>query len=196
MTLSTLLLAGGRSRRMGADKAMVPIAGSPLWRRQLGVLAELQPQALWVSAPIVPSWCPPGIEVVADRLPSCGPLSGLAVGLRRMRTSHLLVLAIDLPLMTGEHLRKLSGTARPGLGVVPQHSGYFEPLCAVYPAEASAAADEALQRGDMSLQNFVQDLLGHFRVRTYHLTVEEGALYLNMNTPSDIPRPAQPPSGT
>jgi molybdopterin-guanine dinucleotide biosynthesis protein A len=196
MTLSALLLAGGRSHRMGIDKATVAITGRPLWQRQLGVLNELQPRAVWVSARTMPAWCPPGIEMVADPIPSCGPLSGLAAGLRRVQTSHLLVLAIDLPLMTGEHLRKLSGTARPGLGVVPQHGGCFEPLCAVYSAEASAAADEALRRGEASLQNFVRDLLGHFRVRAYDLTPGEGALYLNMNTPTDIPGVGRPSSGT
>src|SRR5580704_3387360 len=107
MQPSALLLAGGRSRRMGVDKATVLISGEPLWRRQLRVLSKLRPGAVGISARTVPLWCPAEIEVVTDKPPSCGPLSGVAAGLRRLKSSHLLVLAIDLPEMTPEHLWKL-----------------------------------------------------------------------------------------
>ncbi|MDB6019847.1 MAG: Molybdopterin-guanine dinucleotide biosynthesis protein A-like protein [Pedosphaera sp.] len=187
MTLSAILLAGGRSRRMGVDKATVLIAGKPLWERQLRILSELWPEALWVSARAVPPWCPPEIEAVFDRPPSRGPLSGLAAGLRRLKTSHLAVLAIDLPQMTSEHLNKLWGLVRPGVGVVPLHGDYFEPLCAVYPAEALAAAEAALKGSDASLQHFAQTLLRQSRIRVYDLTPEEWPLYLNVNTPADLP---------
>jgi len=150
---------------MGRDKATIHLDGRPLWQRGLDVLKELQPAALWISAATVPSWCPPEIEVVTDRMPSCGPLSGVPAGLRHMQTSHLLVLAVDLPQMTAEHLRELYGCAQPGVGVVPRHGNYFEPLCAIYPAEAAAAADEAISRSDASLQHFVQALLRQSRVQ-------------------------------
>jgi len=187
MTLTAILLAGGRSRRMGVDKATLLISGEPLWKRQLSVLKEAQPHALWVSARAEPLWCPPEIEVVTDKPPSCGPLSGVAAGLRRLQTSHLLVLAIDLPQMTAEYLRKLCVLARPGNGVIPFHGGYFEPLCAIYPAEALAAAEMALNSGDASLQHFAQNLLRESQARVYELASEERPLYLNMNTPSDLP---------
>jgi molybdenum cofactor guanylyltransferase len=186
MTLSAILLAGGRSRRMGLDKAAVVIAGEPLWQRQLRLLRELRPETFWVSARTTVTWCPPEIEVVADRPPSRGPLSGVAAGLRRLQTSHLLVLAIDLPQITAEHLRKLWNLARPGIGVVPLHGDYLEPLCAFYPAEAAVAAEEALHSSDASLQHFAQTLLSRSQVQVYDLSSEERQLYLNMNTPSDL----------
>jgi molybdopterin-guanine dinucleotide biosynthesis protein A len=187
MTLSAMLIAGGLSRRMGVDKATVLIAGEPLWQRQIQVLCELQPDRLWVSARATPAWCPPEIEVVTDSPPSCGPLSGLGAGLRRLQTSHLLVLAIDLPRMTSEHLLKLWGLAHPGVGVIPLHDDYFEPLCAIYPAEAVVAAEAALNGTDWSLQHFAQKLVSQSQARVYGLSDEERALYLNMNTPDDLP---------
>ncbi len=187
MKLSAILLAGGRSRRMGVDKATVLIAGKPLWQRQLRVLNDLRPGAVWVSARTVPPWCPREIEVVTDQPPSCGPLSGVAAGLHRLQTSHLLVLAIDLPRMTAEHLGKLWGLARPGTGVIPLHGDYFEPLCAIYPAEAAAAAEKALKNHDASLQHFAQNLLRKSQAQFYDLPSGERPLYLNMNTPSDLP---------
>jgi molybdopterin-guanine dinucleotide biosynthesis protein A len=187
MTLSAILLVGGQSRRMGVDKATIVIAGKPLWERQLGVLSELRPEALWLSARIAPPWCPPEVEVLEDKLPSCGPLSGVAAGLRRLQTSHLLVLAIDLPQMTTEHLRKLWSLARPGIGIIPSHGDYFEPLCAIYPAEALAVAETALRSEDLSLQNFARNLLSKSQAQVYEITPEERPLYLNMNTPADLP---------
>jgi molybdopterin-guanine dinucleotide biosynthesis protein A len=187
MTTSAILLTGGQSRRMGVDKATVLIAGQPLWQRQLQILGELGPQTLRVSARTVPFWCPPEIEVMLDRPPSRGPLSGVAEGLRGLRTSHLLVLAVDLPRMTTAHLRKLCRMAQPGLGLIPWQGGHFEPLCAIYPAEAVSLAENALSRGWKSLQHLAQNLVWQSRARIYELTREEQSLYINMNTPFDLP---------
>ena len=187
MTLSAILLAGGLSRRMGVDKATLLIAGEPLWHRQLRMIKELEPEALWVSARGELSWCPPEIEVVVDKIPSRGPLSGVAAALSRLQTSHLLVLAIDLPQMTAEHLRELWGLSRPGAGVIPLNGADFEPLCAIYPAEAAVVAEARLSSPDASLQGFAATLRHLSRVRVYELTPEEKPLYLNMNTPSDVP---------
>jgi molybdopterin-guanine dinucleotide biosynthesis protein A len=172
---------------MGVDKATVVITGEPLWQRQLRILHDLQPEIVRISARATPDWCPNEIEVVPDTPPSQGPLSGVAAGLQRMNTSHLLVLAIDLPQMTAKHLRELWNLARPGIGVVPRHDNYFEPLCAIYPAEALATAEAALNARDASLQHFAQTLLHQRRATAYELKLEERPLYLNMNSPSDLP---------
>jgi len=186
MTLTALLLAGGRSSRMGFDKATLNIGGEPLWQRQLRVLRELSPAVLWVSARERPSWCSREIEVVLDESPRRAPLSGLAAGLSQLRTSHLLVLAIDLPRISAEHLRKLCDLARPGSGVIPLNEDYFEPLCAIYPVEAGASAQAALISDDVSLQHFGKTLLRESYAEKYVLTSDERPLYLNLNAPSDL----------
>jgi molybdopterin-guanine dinucleotide biosynthesis protein A len=185
MTLSAVLLAGGLSRRMGVDKATLLVAGEPLWQRQLRMIKAVDPASLWISARGELPWCPPEIEVVADKTPSHGPLSGVAAALSRLQTSHLLVLAVDLPQMTPEHLLKLWGLCQPGTGVIPLSGGYFEPLCAIYPAEAAVVAEARLNSPDASLQGFAATLRHLSRVRAYELTPEEKPFYLNMNTPSD-----------
>lgn len=185
-TLTALLLAGGLSRRMGRDKATLMINGEPLWRRQLRILGELQPSALWISARTVPPWRPPGLEVVLDESPSRGPLSGLAAGLSRLQTSHLLLLAVDLPCITASHLRRLWSLAKPGSGAIPQSEESFEPLCAVYPAEASPLASEALSGTDVSLQHFIGLLLRQSLAQAHALSAQERPLYLNLNAPEDL----------
>lgn len=186
MTLTAMLLVGGRSQRMGRDKATMTFDGQPLWQRQLHLLRKLSPRTLWVSACDRPAWCPSDVEVVLDDPPSQGPLSGLTAGLRRMQTSHLLILAIDLPRVSTEHLRKLWSLAQPGNGVVPQNGDYFEPLCAIYPAEAAPIAQGALTGGDLSLQHLASTLFRTSRGRIYALSQDERPLYLNLNTPEDL----------
>jgi molybdopterin-guanine dinucleotide biosynthesis protein A len=188
MTLTAVLFTGGSSRRMGADKAGLIFAGEPLWSRQLRLLRELQPDALWVSARSRPEWCPPEIEVVLDVPPSRGPLSGLSAALSRLQTSHLLVLAVDLPQMPAAHLHMLWSLAKPGCGVFPMAGDFFEPLCAIYPAAAASAAKDALTSDDLSLHSLAQTLVQKKHALIHHLSGADRLVYLNVNTPGDLPR--------
>ena len=129
--LTAVLFVGGESRRMGADKATLIFEGEPLWSRQLGTLRELSPEKILISARTKPSWCPPEIETVLDEPPSRGPLSGLAGALKKITTTHLLVLAVDMPWMTSAHLRWLQSRSVHGVGVMPVLRGHCEPLSAI-----------------------------------------------------------------
>src|SRR5216117_3321526 len=107
LDISAVLLAGGESRRMGGDKATILFGGKPLWKIQLELLRKLEPAEIFVSARTDPAWRPDDVQFVADERPSRGPLSGLTATLARIRSSHLLVLAIDMPFMSEDHMRYL-----------------------------------------------------------------------------------------
>lgn len=186
MTLTAVLFVGGLSRRMGVDKATLDIGGGPLWLRQINLLREIEPQSLWISARERRAWCPAEIETVLDVPPSRGPMSGLAAVLGRLRTTHVLVLAVDLPRMTAGELRKLLAMVQPGCGVVPMNGEHFEPLCAIYPAKAVDVAAAALAGNDVSLQALSQTLLSLNRVQTHALAESEKRLFLNVNSPGDL----------
>jgi molybdopterin-guanine dinucleotide biosynthesis protein A len=182
MTFTALLLTGGESRRMGTDKATLNFFGEPLWEKQLRILRELEPSALMISARAKPDWFPENIELILDEPPSRGPLSGIAAALNRIRTSHLLALAIDMPRMSAAHLKLLLNLARPGIGVVPANPNFFEPLCAIYPRESADAAQHALNRGDVRLQNFARHLYEAGQITTRAILDSEKILYQNANT--------------
>ncbi len=139
---------------MGRDKATLVIDGVPLWSRQLRVLEEIRPEKIVVAARARPLWCQ--IEVVMDRPPSHGPLSGLAAALAELQTTHLLALAVDLPLMNSLNLRQLWSRARTGRGLIPMVGEQPEPLCAFYPMEARALAEKPLAGPDLSMRGFIQ----------------------------------------
>lgn len=187
MTFTAALLAGGLSRRMGADKATLVIRGQPLWAMQIALLRELEPAALWISARERPPWCPADIECVEDEPPSRGPLSGISASLNRLQTSHLLVLAVDLPGMTAEQLRRLCARAGNDRGVMPVNGEHLEPLCAIYPIEAAAAAKTALAGTDFSMQRLARFLVKEKYAVPWQITAAERAFFHNVNTPADLP---------
>lgn len=171
---------------MGTDKATLVVQGDFLWARQLAVLRDLNPAALWISARAKPDWLPPHTDVILDRPPSRGPLSGIAAALSRLQRSHLLVLAVDLPRMTSEHLRKILTLAGPGSGVIARTERHLQPLAAVYPKPAAALARSALASDDFSLHSFAHRLVEGGLLREYTVLPTERGFYHNLNTPEDL----------
>jgi molybdopterin-guanine dinucleotide biosynthesis protein A len=186
-SFSAVLLAGGESRRMGKDKATMSYRGKPLWQIQLELLRQLTPQEIFVSARSDPDWRPADIQFVADDPPSRGPLAGLAASLDRMSTSHLLALAIDMPWMSENFLRSLCDQTLQGCGVLPKIDNRAEPLAAIYPREAKDDFRNALTGADFSLQTLVRHLLGAGKLQEISVPEQAKKLFLNVNTPSDLP---------
>jgi molybdenum cofactor guanylyltransferase len=186
MNISAVLLAGGESRRMGQDKATLLFHGRPFWQIQLDLLRKLQPEEIFLSARTDPGWRPSGVQFVPDRPPSRGPLSGLAATLTRIRTDHLLALAIDMPFVTEEVLRSLCNSIEPGRGVIPMIGDRAEPLAAVYPKGAEIDLTAALSGSDFSLQSLTKKLVEAGKLRLVNVLEEEEKFFRNFNKLSDF----------
>lgn len=184
-TLTAVLFVGGESRRMGRDKATLSLNDEPLWSRQLRILRDLSPARILVSTRNKPAWLPKDIEVVMDEPPSRGPLSGLTAALKTIETTHLLALAVDMPRITSQNLKKLWSLARPGLGVVPVNRSIFEALCAVYPLESKSTAEETLSGDDVSLRGFINTLAARGQIHFYNVPEADQNAYRNFNNPEE-----------
>ena len=191
---AAVLLAGGRSQRMGRDKALLRLEdGRRLWERQLAVLRELGPAELFISGPRRDGF-PAEVSCLADTLPGRGPLAGIAAALRAATSPRVVVLAVDLPEMTAGFLRGLLGAQGGGKdeesGIVPQTAdGFFEGLAAVYPRVGLAVAERQLEGNDRSLQTFVRELVRSGLVTARPVAVEEAGLFANWNRPEDLADP-------
>ena len=128
------------------------------------------------------------VELLLDEPPSRGPLSGLTKALTAMQTTHLIVLAIDMPFMAENYLRKLCEKLRPGIGVVPVIENRAEPLAAIYPRAAHEDVVGALSGSDFSLQSLVSKLIGAGKLQAIQLSDEEKAFFRNLNEPGDLER--------
>jgi molybdenum cofactor guanylyltransferase len=186
MNISAVLLAGGESRRMGQDKATLVLQGRRLWEIQLDLLRKLRPKEIFLSARSDPGWRPPDVHFAPDQTPSRGPLSGLAATLPRIRTDHLLVLAIDMPLMTEDFLRSLNNLIKPSCGVVPMLGDRAEPLAAIYPKGADSNIIAALSGPDFSLRSLAQRLIVAGKLRVVSVSKDEESYFRNFNQPADF----------
>ena len=187
LPFSAVLLAGGRSTRMGRDKAGLIVGGQPLWQRQLDKLGTLQPAELFISGHRDGPYIAAGVEIISDATPGLGPLGALSAVLDRATASLLVVLAIDLPDLSADLLATLITEARAsGRGVVPQSGRWFEPLAAVYPRAALSLAKAALRSDDRSLQSFVARLIAAGLAEAWPIAPRQLAEFRNVNTPADL----------
>ena len=206
MSHAALLLAGGKSSRMGRDKSALPVNGEPLWQRQLAVLRATEPAEIFISGKCDGPYADCGVEILLDEIPDCGPLGGIATALRRCKSERLLVLAVDMPAMTADFLRALlDESQRTAMGVVPSvaapvraqarirtspgenDGGQLEPLAAVYPRAAFDVAEECLRAGERRLEKFVRDAAALGLLRVHEAAGDEAALFENWNSPEDLP---------
>lgn len=187
---AAVLLAGGQSRRMGRDKALLLVdGGRVLWERQLDVLRSLGPAELFISGPARPGF-PYDVRLLEDERPGLGPLSGIVAALEAMTTPLLVVLAVDLPAMRADFLRGLLAgcSVNPGKGIVPRRAGddaFYEPLAAVYPQGCLEAARRRLHTGDFALQGLMRATKPLFRV--HPIPEREETLFSNWNEPGSSP---------
>jgi molybdopterin-guanine dinucleotide biosynthesis protein A len=186
-TFSAALLAGGRSSRMGRDKALLPAVGvnQVLWQRQLSVLRELEPAMIFWSGQPRPG-LPADLQVIPDEIENAGPLAGVSACLNRLESDLLVVLAVDLPRMNVTYLRSLLAHCSADRGVVVQHDGYFEPLAAVYPKSLHTLASEHLHQKQLILQQLMREAVKQELLNVVSLDESAAPLFKNVNSAADI----------
>lgn len=185
---SAVLLAGGKSTRMGRDKACLEVGGKSLWRRQLDVLKAIVPAELYISGPADGPYVGSEGVIVPDQMNDCGPLAGLSSTLGVCSTGWLMVLAVDMPFMTADFVKSLVDRAEwTGKGQIPMHAdGQLEALAAVYPCAAFELSKELLKAGERRLSTFVDALETAGLVERTVIAADDERLFENWNRPEDL----------
>jgi molybdopterin-guanine dinucleotide biosynthesis protein A len=176
MSFAAVLLCGGKSTRMGRDKAFIDWNGRPLWQVQLEKLQQLGPNRLLISCReeqgIVSD-----AEIIFDPIDSNdGPLGAITRCLELVKKP-LLVLAVDMPWMTVEFLRD---QILPGGFFRGPHG--FEALCAVYEPAMLPAMQKALAERRLALQRVIEAC----QPRVRELSEEHTLFFRNANTPEEL----------
>jgi molybdopterin-guanine dinucleotide biosynthesis protein A len=183
---SGAVLAGGRSSRMGADKAFLRIGDDFLIERQLRCLAETGAEELLISGQVGVDYSQFGGRVVYDEHTEAGPLAGIAALLKASSCPILLVLAVDMPAMPPEMLSKIVSRCTEHSGCVPAEDRRFQPLAAAYPKALEATAGRRLGEGRRSMHEFVTEAMANGFLHQLPIEPEEQACFLNWNEPSDL----------
>jgi molybdopterin-guanine dinucleotide biosynthesis protein A len=199
------VLAGGKSSRMGTDKALLVFQGHTLLERALAVMAAVCDTVTVVGDPArfaeysfaahssgkykAGNYETPKHEpVVADVFPGCGPLAGIHTALAHSTAQLNLMLAVDMPFVSEELLAFLFAAAENNNAAVtlPRTSQGLQPLCAVYRHEFLALAETALRAGKYKVDAVFS------AVSTHEIDAAELAAagfaersFFNVNTPAD-----------
>lgn len=194
--MTGLVLAGGASRRMGRDKALLELDGEPLVRRAVATLRRCCGRVLVASGdgtrlPDV------GDAQVADAVAGEGPLGGLVAGLAAARTPLVAVVAVDLPFADAGILRVLADHWGGEPAVVPTVAGRAQPLHAVYATAAAGALRRCLDDGRRGVTDVVTSLGARLvDERGWSHRDPTGRFATNLNSPADLDRlreSGQPP---
>jgi molybdopterin-guanine dinucleotide biosynthesis protein A len=181
------ILAGGRSSRMGRDKAFLTLDGVPLITRQVALLRSLGIDDLLISGRSGVDYTVPSARVVIDQVADAGPLGGLSALLAAARHPWVLVIAVDLPYLTADYLQSLLAAGNGHTGIVPHGPRGYEPLVALYPRSLLARLESALAENRLGLQKLLQAAVEESVMQSREITSAERSLFTNWNTPQDIP---------
>jgi len=178
------VLAGGKSRRMGSDKALLPFGGRPLGAWVAHRVQDVCGSAAVVGDPAKYSaW---GFRVVEDIFPDAGPLGGIHAALSDSEADLNLIVGCDMPYVSEDFLRALIEIAEQteADGVVPTSPEFgYEPLCAVYKAACLEPVERALRVG----RRRISEVFRWLRLRTlppeeWQPYDPERRLFQNLNT--------------
>ncbi len=181
------ILAGGKSTRMGTDKAFLDFHGETLLTRALRVMSEACGHVKIVGDP--GKFAPMNYASIADIFPGSGPLGGIHAALICSSFEANLMLAVDMPFVSTQLLAFLfSAAAADSAAVtVPCVGGRLQPLCAVYRPDFAAPAEAALRAGKFKVAAaFAAVKIQVIEEDELHAHGFSARDFVNMNTPQDL----------
>ncbi|WP_218596717.1 molybdenum cofactor guanylyltransferase [Chroogloeocystis siderophila] len=202
-SLSAIVLAGGKSSRMGEDKALLPVQGVPLLKRVCDVASSLC-NLVYIITPTPEKYqhlslnncqfvrevplsqenlSTPTSTKVTLPLPH-GPLVGFAQGLAVVQTDWVLLLACDLPKLQIEVLQnwveELENVPEDAIAALPCHDKGWDPLCGFYPRSCFPVLNAFITQGGRSFQSWLAQHPVHI------LSLPSTEMLFNCNTPEDL----------
>jgi FdhD protein len=181
------ILAGGASSRMGRNKALLEVDGSPIITRTYRTLASLFHEVIIVTnSPHDYDFLP--CRKVPDIYPDCGSIAGLHSALAYSRTANSFVTACDMPFLDPAVIRYLCDIRTEGYdAVIPFSEGGQEPLHAVYSSICKDIFERAIEHGERKILDILKRV--NSRLVTYDELRNVGgqaASFLNVNTPEEF----------
>ena len=188
--LAGLILVGGKSERMGCDKATLRLAGTPLWEIAVSTLQPFVDRVILVDS-ARSSTFPASYHVLYDDPPGLGPLGGLVTGLEQSGYLHHLLVAVDYPLVQPALLQLLLDRATGHWAVCGRSALFLEPMIGYY----NAACAPVIRRMLAKNENRTHKLLERVPAVVidsddYDKADPQRLSQTNVNTPADLERAA------
>jgi molybdopterin-guanine dinucleotide biosynthesis protein A len=183
-----VLLAGGKSRRMGEDKRYLVVGKQTLLERGLGVLRSIFQEVLVVIGQDSPLL---GVDarVVRDLVPDCGSLGGLYTGLTQATTPWIFVVACDMPFLDQAVIGQFTSRRATADIVMAKLGPRLHPMHALYGKRCLPALEEMIRARQLK----IQEMVSHASLRVEYVTEADlltidpsGRSFQNVNTPEDL----------
>ena len=186
--IAVLVLAGGKSSRMGSDKALLEIEGKSLLQRAIEVGASLTSEVYVLTAwpDRYRSTLTQKCQFLVESNPGSGPLVALTQGLTEIAAEWILLLACDLPLLEVEIVQnwadRLTNVPPSTFAVVPYQTERWEPLCGFYHRASLSSLQSFIESGGRSFQAWLSE------IAAIPLAVgeAEAVMLSNCNTPEEF----------
>jgi len=182
LEISGFILAGGKSLRMGTDKALLMIANEPLLGRMIHLL-----QPVCGSVAICgqnENYSVFNLEMVPDLISGIGPIAGFYSALKHSKTDWNLLISVDTPFLDEEFFELLISEIGDSDCIIPQHNSGVEPLAGLYHKRIIPEIEKMIEKNDYKLMNLLA------RVNAYYLDCntlikKHPRLFMNLNRMED-----------
>lgn len=190
-SFTIVIQAGGQSRRMGRDKALVPFLGEPLIQRVIRRIAPVTEEII-ITTNHPESFAFLGLPLIPDQFPRRGALGGLYTALQAANAPLVGVVACDMPFVSAPLLvsaRQLLFET-PFAAVVPKTANGLEPFHAVYRKEICLPCiEQALEAGEWRVDSWFSGVEIRYLTESEISTLDPYRIsFVNLNTPEEIGR--------
>lgn len=183
--IGAVILAGGKSRRIGRDKALIPIDNLPLIDILLKRLKKVFNDIIIISEQ-KPDYLKFGLKVFEDIIKGCGPLGGIHSGLVNSNLEQNFFFACDMPFVNMELVQYMSGSASDFDVVIPRVGRKLEPLHCIYSKACIEPIEKQLEKGDRKIINFFPDVkIRYVEEEEIRKFDPDFLSFYNINTPED-----------
>ena len=182
LSISGFILAGGKSSRMGTDKALLMFQNNPLLLHMISLIEPLC-EKVAVSGQN-PSYVSFGIEMVPDLYSDCGPIAGVFSALKYTSSDWNLIVSVDVPFVNDELFLSLISNIGESDCIIPQHASGVEPLIALYNRRTLPVFEEMIKSGDYRLTNLLSKLKTKY-LDCNGLIKKHPRLFMNINRMED-----------
>ena len=181
------IIAGGKSSRMGHNKALIKLGEQTLIERIIERTTDLNQRETILITNTPEEYTPLKLPMYADIIPESGSLGGIYTAIQHSKTSHTIVIACDMPFVSADLLRFMMSKSENADVIVPTVKGYPQGLHAIYSKNCLEPIREKIEAKRLKVIGFYD------RVRVTYLDEQaikaynpDGRIFMNVNTPQDL----------
>lgn len=181
---SGILLAGGKSKRMGKDKAFINYLGKELYRYPLEILEHFCDDIIISSSN--QKFLETGHKICPDEITGLGPMGGIYTCLKESQHEYSIVLGCDTPMINHQVIRELiANISQHSIIVAMNAEGFPESLIGIYKKTCSTSIKSHIEKQNYKMSDFIREKNGH--IQNLSLSHKELVqLFSNINTKQDL----------